>query len=629
MRFLSNYIDFILEAVSRNEMRLHYSDEFRKLLTKVSNKMDWAKVILAAEDSNQISDIYTLIDVTDKNDTISFIQVNRILRAEPETKKYPDSDVYFLPRSITNNKSNDFWNKGRTEIGIGRWVRRVIFDLHKSSISDSEIEKFVNQYKSIFDGEDTKLELVSGEEIRKYYLQTNYESIRGHLGNSCMRYPNCQPYLDIYVKNPDVCQLLILRSDEDPEKIKGRALLWKIKIPENYKNGYQTYNDEYYLDRVYTINDSDRQLFQDWAEEKNIKHFNSNLGYNWRIFIQLGDYDYKYYPYMDTLKVYNRSTKVLSNDEDLWPGSGFIRIEETGGGYTSDDVVWSNYSDEYISRENAVYCENVDDYLHSEDAVFLAYKDIYVYPGEDVVYSEYHCEYFLVDDCVYSEMMQDNLYPDNPQVIEVNVDSYGETDWCVKSRTDLYIEVKGKYYSKSTFIKDPFTGDYHFLDEKDENDTKYSDSLYNKLVLEFFGKELNHHSEVVEQVHKKIKEIYTTSELNDKLTKLINESPKYKSLQVYWGLPKENTPNSENIIEFLFGYLLSSIVSRSENSISSSMISELLRKVDELNSERYQIYDRWWRTDSRIIRIIISICKSMDWSKLDSDLYKYYLLLTL
>jgi hypothetical protein len=629
MRFLSNYLDFILEAVSRNEMRLHYSDEFRKLLTKVSKKMDWAKVVLAAEDSNQISDIYTLIDVTDKNDTISFIQVNRILRAEPETKKYPDSDVYLLPRSITNNKSNDFWNKGRTEIGIGRWVRRVIFDLHKSSISDSEIEKFVNQYKSIFDGADSSLELVSGEDIRKYYLQSNYESIRGQLGNSCMRYPNCQPYLDIYVKNPDVCQLLILRSEEDPEKIKGRALLWKIKIPENYKNGYQTYNDEYYLDRVYTINDSDRELFQDWAEEKNIQHFNSSLGYNWRIFIQLGDYDYKHYPYMDTLKVYNRTSKVLSNDEDLWPGHGFIRIEETGGGYTSDDVVWSNYSDEYISRENAVYCENVDDYLHSDDAVFLSYKDIYVYPGEDVVYSEYHCEYFLVDDCVYSEMMQDNLYPDNPQVIEVNVDSYGETDWCVKSRTDLYIEVKGKYYSKSTFIKDPFTGDYHFLDEKDGNDAKYSDSLYNKLVLEIFGKELNHHSEVVEQVHKKIKEIYKTSELNDKLTKLINESVKYKSLQVYWGLPKENTPNSENIIEFLFGYLMSSIVSRSENSISSSMISELLRKVDEFNSERYQIYDRWWRTDSRIIRIIISICKNMDWSKLNSDMYKYYLLLTL
>jgi hypothetical protein len=624
MRLLSNYLDFIFEAATRNEMRLHYSDKFRELLTKVSKKLDFAKILLAAEDSNQISDIYTLIDVTDKNDTISFIQVNRILRADPETKKYTDSDVYFLPRSITNNKSNDFWNKGRTEISIGRWVRRVIFDLHKSSISDSEIEKFVNQYKSIFDGEDTKLELVSGEDIRKYYLQTNYESIKGHLGNSCMRYTNCQPYLDIYVNNPDVCQLLILRSDEDPEKIKGRALLWKIKMPEIYKNGYQSYNDEYYLDRIYTINDSDRQLFEDWAEEKNIKHFNSNLGYNWRIFIQLGDYDYKYYPYMDTLKVYNRSTKVLSNDEDLWPRSGFIRIEETGGGYTSDDVVWSDYRDEYIPRDNAVYCENIQDYVWSDDAVYLDYRGEYVYPNEDVVWSDYHCENFYADDCVYSEMMSDNLYPDNPQVIEVIIDSYGETDWCVKSRTDLYLEVDGDYYSKSTYIKDPFTNEYHFLDEKDENDTKYSDSLYNKLVLELFGKELDR-SEVIKNTNIKIKEIYNTSELNKKLAELVSESPKYTDLMVY----TRNKRVSEIVVEFLFAYLMSSMLRRSEKSIGTFMISELLRKVDELNSERYQMYEKWWVKNSIIIRIIISICKSMDWSKIDSNLYKYYLLLTL
>jgi hypothetical protein len=627
MKFLSNYLDFILEAVSRNEMRLHYSEEFRKLLTKVSKKMDWAKSLLAAEDSNQISDIYTLIDVTDKNDTISFIQVNRILRSEPETKKYPDSDVYFLSRDITNDKSHDFWNKGRTEIGIGRWVRRVIFDLHKSSISDSEIEKFVNQYKAIFDGEDSSLELVSGEDIRKYYLHSNYESTKGQLGNSCMRHSNCQPYLDIYVKNTEVCQLLILRSDEDPEKIKGRALLWKIKIPENYKNGYQIYNDEYYLDRIYTINDSDRQLFQDWAEEKNIQHFNSRLGNNWRIFIQLGDFDYKSYPYMDSLMVYNPKNKVLSGDEDLWPSSGFIKIQETGGGFISDDAVWSNYSDEWIQRSDAVYCENVDDYIHSSDAVYLEYKDIYAYPNEDVVWSEFHSESFYSDDCVYSELMSDNLYPDNENVIKIIVNVYGDTDWVVKSRTDLYLEVKGQYYSSSNLVKDPYTDEYHFLDERNEENTKYSDLLYDKLVLELFGKKLED-SEINQITHKKIREIYDSGEINERLSKLIEDSPKYKSLQVYWGLPRENTPNSENIVEFLFAYLMSSIVNNSVNSMSISSISELIRKVDEFNSERFQIYDTWLRTDSRIIRIIISICKSIDWSKLDS-LYKYYLLLTL
>jgi hypothetical protein len=629
MKFLSNYLDFILEAVSRNEMRLHYSEEFRKLLTKISKKMDWAKSLLAAEDSNQISDIYTLIDVTDKNDTISFIQVNRILRSEPETKKYPDSDVYFLSRDITNDKSHDFWNKGRTEIGIGRWVRRVIFDLHKSSISDSEIEKFVNQYKAIFDGEDSSLELVSGEDIRKYYLHSNYESTKGQLGNSCMRYSNCQPYLDIYVKNTQVCQLLILRSDEDPEKIKGRALLWKIKIPENYKNGYQIYNDEYYLDRIYTINDSDRQLFQDWAEEKNIQHFNSRLGNNWRIFIQLGDFDYKSYPYMDSLMVYNPENKVLSSDEDLWPSSGFIKIQETGGGFISDDAVWSNYSDEWIQRSDAVYCENVDDYINSADAVYLEYKDIYAYPNEDVVWSEFHSESFYSDDCVYSELMSDNLYPDNDQVIEIRVDDYGNTDYVVKSRTDLYVEIDGDYYGRSTYVKDPYTGKYHFLDEKDEEGNKYSDVIYNKIVTELFGKNVSDHSEVKRLVYKRLIEIYKSGDNQKELEKIIEQSPKYKSLQVYWGLDKEQTPNANRLVELSFACLMSyTIMTRPINSIGGTSIRELISRVGELNSESSILYDRWQRTDSRIMKNSISVCKTIEWSNIP-DIYKLYLLLSI
>ena len=208
MRFLSNYLDFIFEAVAKKEMRLYYSDEFRKLLDKVSKNNKYAKFLLSAEDSNQITDIYTLVDITDKNDTISFIQVNRILRSNPDTKTYPNDDVYFLPRNITNDKSNEFWNKGRTEISIGRWLRRIVTEVHKSSITDADIETFVNQYKAAVDGINN-FELVNGEDIKKWYHENNYLERRGQLGNSCMRYNSCQSFLDIYVKSPEVCQLLI------------------------------------------------------------------------------------------------------------------------------------------------------------------------------------------------------------------------------------------------------------------------------------------------------------------------------------------------------------------------------------------------------------------------------------
>jgi len=66
MRFLSNYLDFIFEAVAKQEMRLYYSDEFRNILRRIQDKSSVAQALLNSEDSNQMIDIYTLIDITEK-----------------------------------------------------------------------------------------------------------------------------------------------------------------------------------------------------------------------------------------------------------------------------------------------------------------------------------------------------------------------------------------------------------------------------------------------------------------------------------------------------------------------------------------------------------------------------------
>jgi hypothetical protein len=148
MRFLSNYLDFIFEAVAKQEMRLYYSDEFRNILRRIQNKSSIAQALLSSEDSNQMLDIYTLIDITEKNDTISLIQVYRITRANPDLGGT-------LPYNIRDKKrGSEFWTKARTDIGIGRWTRRIFTEVHKSTILDSKIEEFVNLYKAAFDGED-------------------------------------------------------------------------------------------------------------------------------------------------------------------------------------------------------------------------------------------------------------------------------------------------------------------------------------------------------------------------------------------------------------------------------------------------------------------------------------------
>ena len=613
MKLINRYLEFILESVSKNEMRLHYSDEFRNLLTKISNKIDWVKLLLAAEDSNQISDIYTLIDITDKNDTISFIQVNRILRAEPETVKYPDSDVYFLPRKITNVKSNEFWNRGRTEMSIGRWVRRVIFDLHKSSISDSEIEKFVNQYKSSFDDKDkNNFEIVKGDDIKKWYLSKNYESEKGQLGNSCMRYDRCQQYFDIYTKNPEVCSLLIMKSTEDTDKIVGRALLWNLKDGRKYQ------------DRIYTINDSDKILFSQWADNNGYQKYDSSHIVKE---VQLGNHDYEKYPYMDTFVCYNPSHKLLTSDEDFWPSQGYYKLRETNGECMTDDFVYSDYADEYISRDRAVYCENIRDYINRDDAVYLDYLAQWAYPNDSIVYSDFHGEYFYDSDVRWSECMSDVLNPDYDGVISIIINSSGDEDYCHISKTEHYIKVNDEYYSRFDIIKNPFTGEIIFKDEKDNEGIKVSDKIYYKIEEELFGKRLNT-DEMKSEVYKKLTEIYNSGKLNDKIINSLESNPIFDGVKVYWGLPKDKQPISSTCVELVFSVLMNEYTLKSPN-INRVRVTELIINTRKLNEEIAELYSTWEHYDSRIIRIIVRAIKTIDWSEVDEEFYKYYLLLTI
>ena len=613
MKLINRYLEFILESVSKNEMRLHYSDEFRNLLTKISNKIDWVKLLLAAEDSNQISDIYTLIDITDKNDTISFIQVNRILRAEPETVKYPDSDVYFLPRKITNVKSNEFWNRGRTEMSIGRWVRRVIFDLHKSSISDSEIEKFVNQYKSSFDDKDkNNFEIVKGDDIKKWYLSKNYESEKGQLGNSCMRYDRCQQYFDIYTKNPEVCSLLIMKSTEDTDKIVGRALLWNLKDGRKYQ------------DRIYTINDSDKILFSQWADNNGYQKYDSSHIVKE---VQLGNHDYEKYPYMDTFVCYNPSHKLLTSDEDFWPSQGYYKLRETHGECMTDDFVYSDYADEYISRDRAVYCENIRDYINRDDAVYLDYLAQWAYPNDSIVYSDFHGEYFYDSDVRWSEYMSDVLNPDYDGVISIIINSSGDEDYCHISKTEHYIKVNDEYYSRFDIIKNPFTGEIIFKDEKDNEGIKVSDKIYYKIEEELFGKRLKT-DEMKSEVYKKLTEIYNSGKLNDKIINSLESNPIFDGVKVYWGLPKDKQPISSTCVELVFSVLMNEYTLKSPN-INRVRVTELIINTRKLNEEIAELYSTWEHYDTRIIRIIVRAIKTIDWSEVDEEFYKYYLLLTI
>jgi len=221
----------------------------------------------------------------------------------------------------------------KIEFKVGKFVSRL---LKKTGFefNDQDLEDFVNKYKaSVKKFNDTifdNLELVSGVDIKKWYLEDNYGCKDGTLGNSCMRYYNCQDYLDIYVDNEDYVSLLILK-DGSGEKIKARALVWKL-------DDFCEESSVIFMDRVYTNDSSDVQIFIEYAKKlnwayKEIQNSSSDGNYILEDDIFYGSLalsmnsqsEYDKYPYMDTLKYYTPHSGELRSDY------GEFTLEETDG----------------------------------------------------------------------------------------------------------------------------------------------------------------------------------------------------------------------------------------------------------------------------------------------------------
>jgi hypothetical protein len=188
---------------------------------------------------------------------------------------------------------------------------------------------------------------------------------------------------------------------------------------------------------------------------------------------------------MDTFTCYDYEKGILSSSLD---GEDILGLQNTDGTASDNEGrVWSEYHGEYIDEDDARYCDDVEGPVHYESTVWLEYLDIYVTDNADTVYSEYHDEHYYREDAVHSECMEDWLREDS-DVIEIQTDADGDTDYCTKDYTQHYIEVDGEYYSRKNYILDPYTGEYHFGDEKIDG-VKYIKYLENKLEEELEVKE--------------------------------------------------------------------------------------------------------------------------------------------
>lgn len=452
--------DKLLESVI-NESIVYFSPNLRRVIKKVSKTNEIGEELTNVEGQDIKQDI-TFLDL-DKEGYLSFITMRNAVNLAKV--KYPHivdggSNSIDITSTVTADSIwrhdieqdyNDLgiYKKSRNQIKIGKLINR----LFPNKFTDKQIEEFVNTFKATIENQGEKIRVVEGSDISFWYDSSNYKERSGTLGNSCMA--SKSNIFQLYTHNPEVCKMVILVEDD---KLLGRALVWKLnsinKTFEKTEEGATQsveLKPEYFMDRQYTINDSDVIKFQNYAKEngwsyksnnnhhslENITFFNTSKRVNMTVTVKpyKGDSDYEYsrYPYLDTFRRYDPETGYLYNDEDTdSDNAGNYILDNTGGGFTEiERGVYSEWCDCTIDEDDAVYSDRVDSYLRRDDAVMVelgprSHRGWWPSDHDDIVFDDGRDEYIHRDDSRYCEIDGSFIFEDDAVMVVSDIESDGE-----------------------------------------------------------------------------------------------------------------------------------------------------------------------------------------------------------
>ena len=205
------------------------------------------------------------------------------------------------------DSNQDLWSSSRRfHVKPGSFISKIF-----KRISLDEVQKFSVLFRNIQNKIETKFDIVDGSRLSHYYHYNSYLSESGSLGCSCMKYDQCQDYLELYTQNPDIVKMLIMVTPD--RRLIGRALLWE-------------FGGNKIMDRIYTIDDDTYQFhFKKWADEngyiyKKEQKWNNGLFFESNgktiykeLFVKLGNTKFAYYPYLDTFRFLDTKTGTLYN----------------------------------------------------------------------------------------------------------------------------------------------------------------------------------------------------------------------------------------------------------------------------------------------------------------------------
>lgn len=361
------------QAYIRKTIDLYISDSLRDLLEQFKDESQVASLILHKRlpKEDVVDNNVNFISISDSDKTkISYLTEDRI-------------------EKISQSSTDDYWTTSkRFHCKPGAFVTKLF-----KCISQKEIEKFSNLYKAFSDKKDFTIEIISGQEIAKYYYQETYSSNSGTLGNSCMKYSRCQRFFKIYTENPDVISMLIMKSPTG--SLIGRALIWNI-------------DGQKVMDRIYTIQDDEYIVFfKQWALRNNCifkthQNWNHTLQFDskeetkeYKFVVKLKKFNFDYYPYLDTFKWINLNDGNIAN----YKVSEDFSVISNADGQTQPHYMleFDDISRDWQWRGNLFYLEDLNIRTNSNN----------------LNHSETLGKWILKSESYYDEDLRDFFYTDS------------------------------------------------------------------------------------------------------------------------------------------------------------------------------------------------------------------------
>jgi len=205
------------------------------------------------------------------------------------------------------------------------------------------------------------------------------------------------------------------------------------------------------MDRIYFRNERVKEKFISYAEENDMAYKAgrglTNIVWRGERFkrspkVQLDEWEFDEYPYMDTFAKLDIEDGTLYNSEDK--AEGFYILTSTDGGYFEREEVFSNYEDQFIEEDEADWSEPLQDWISKSNSVYVSSD----YDSTTGIYPKDHPDikliegqgYFHINDTLYSEAMdQYILYSDAIEIVghidDMEADSFGhEIDYVDRSK---------------------------------------------------------------------------------------------------------------------------------------------------------------------------------------------------